>query len=74
MSRVMLTGGTPNASQSLGQLTSGEAETPGMPTTQPDGTADAIRDALSQLIRLDRYERRAAARRARALHILLERK
>jgi hypothetical protein len=69
MSRVMLTGGTPNASKSVGQLTNGEAE-----TKQPDGTDDAIRRALSELTRLDRYERRAAARRARAAHILLERK
>ena len=78
MSRITLFGrsGTAAASQSPGQRTRGEAErvgTSGMPTTQPDGTADAIQMALSELIRLDRYERRAAARRARALHILLER-
>lgn len=67
MSRVELTGGTPNVS-------SGGEETPGVPTTPPDAIADAIREALSELIRFDRYEQRAAARRARALHILLERK
>ena len=79
MSRVMSLGGfeTPNASQSLGQPKTGEAErvkAPGMPTKEPNGTADAIRIALSELIILDRYERRAAARRARALRILLDRK
>jgi hypothetical protein len=79
MSRVMLSGGfeTPNASQSLGQLKSDEAErvkAPRVPKIEPNGTADAIRIALSELIILDRYERRAAARRARALRILLDRK
>jgi hypothetical protein len=44
------------------------------PTTAPDSNAVAIQRALSELIRLDRYERRAAARRARAVHILLKRK
>jgi hypothetical protein len=68
MSRVKLTGGTANASSG------GGAKTPGMPTKQPDAIADAIREALSDLIRFDRYERRAAAQRARALHILLERR
>ena len=71
MSRITLFGrsGTAAASQSPGQRTRGEAErvgTSSMPTTQPDGTADAIQVALSELIRLDRYERRAAARCARA--------
>ena len=39
------------------QRKAGEAERveiQGGPTTQPDGTADAIRTALSELIRLDR--------------------
>jgi hypothetical protein len=49
-------------------------EAPATPTTEPERTAEAIRRALPELIKLDRYERRAAARRARALHILLERK
>ena len=63
MSRVML----------LGDGEGERVETPGIPTTQPDGAAGTIRIALSELIRLDRYERRAATRRARALHILLDR-
>jgi hypothetical protein len=44
------------------------------PTIAPNSNADSIQRALSELIRLDRYERRAAVRRARAVHILLERK
>ena len=57
----------------------GGSETPSagaetMPTTEHDGTTDAIRRALPELIKLDRYERRAAVRRARALHSFLERK
>ena len=44
-----------------------------MPTIEPERTAEAIRRALPELIKLDRYERRATARRARAMHILLVR-
>jgi hypothetical protein len=42
-------------------------ETPAMPTTDPERTTEAIRRALPELIKLERYERRAAARRARAM-------
>jgi hypothetical protein len=49
-------------------------ETPAMPTTEPERTAEAIRRALPELIKLDRYERRAAARRARGLHTFLDHK
>jgi hypothetical protein len=49
-----------------------DAGTVPTPITEPDGTADTIREMLSELIKLDRYERRAAVRRARALHSLLE--
>jgi hypothetical protein len=45
---------------------------PAMPTTEPECTAEAIRRALPELIMLDRYERRAAGRRARALRSFLE--
>jgi hypothetical protein len=45
-----------------------------MSTTEHDGIADAIRRALSELIKLDRYERRAAVRRAHARCSFLERK
>ena len=45
---------------------------PPMPTTEPEHSAEAIRRALPELIKLDRYERRAAGRRARALRILLD--
>ena len=47
-------------------------ETSAMPTTDPERTAEAIRRALPQLIKLDRYERRAGARRARAMRIFLD--
>ena len=43
-----------------------------MPKTEPERTAEAIRRALPELIMLDRYERRAAGRRARALRRFLE--
>jgi hypothetical protein len=86
-SRVMAFGEleTPAAFRSLGEikqffseLNRGElilperVEAPAMPTTEPERTAEAIRRALPELIMLDRYERRAAGRRARALRSLLE--
>jgi hypothetical protein len=79
MPRVMTLIGfeTPGASRPPGPLKAGEAgrlRPPDRPTTQPDGTADAIQMALSGLIRLDRYERHAATRRARFLHIFMDRK
>jgi crotonobetainyl-CoA:carnitine CoA-transferase CaiB-like acyl-CoA transferase len=78
MSSIMILGGfeTPDALQSLGQLKhkAKRLETPGGPTPPPDDSADAIQMALSELIRLDRYERRAATRLERALHILLDHK
>ena len=89
ISRVMAFGGleTPNDFQSLDQVKrflSGlkrveiirpeRIETPAMPTTDPERTAEAIRRALPELVKLERYERRAAARRARAMHTFLDRK
>jgi hypothetical protein len=47
---------------------------PAMPTTESERSAEAIRRALPELMRLNRYERHAAARRAQAIHTLLERK
>jgi hypothetical protein len=44
-----------------------------MPSAEPDRLAEAIRRALPELVKLDRYERRAAARRDRAVHALLDR-
>ena len=49
-------------------------EAAAMPTTDPERTAEAIRRALPELIKLGRYEGRPAARRARAMHIFLDRK
>ena len=49
-------------------------EAPAMPTKEPERSAEAVRRALPELIKLDRYERRAAGRRARAMHIFLKRK
>jgi hypothetical protein len=40
-----------------------------IPSTEPERTAEAVRRALPELLKLDRYERRAAARRQRALSI-----
>ena len=45
---------------------------PAMPTTEPERSAEAIRRALPELMKLDRYERRAAARRVRALRTFLD--
>jgi len=47
---------------------------PTMPTTEPERSAEAIRRTLPELMRLNRYERHAGARRAQAIHTLLERK
>jgi hypothetical protein len=57
-----------------GELYLPQFEPRAMPTTDPERTAEAIRRALPELIKLERYERRAAGRRARALHIFLDRK
>jgi hypothetical protein len=38
-----------------------------MPAQEPDRSAEAIRRVLPELYKLERYERRAAARRDRAL-------
>ena len=45
-----------------------------MPTTEPERTAEAVRRALPQLRKLDRYEQRAAVRRRQALAVVLERR
>jgi hypothetical protein len=47
---------------------------PAMPTTESERSAEAIRRALPELIRLNRYECHAAARRAQAMDTPLERK
>jgi len=43
---------------------------PPLPPQQPERTAEALRRALPELIKLDRYERRAASRRKRAIILL----
>ena len=50
----------------LGELHQGRASLP-EPSQEPDRSIEAIRRALPELRKLDRYERRAAARRDRAL-------
>jgi hypothetical protein len=42
-----------------------------LPTTDPERTTEALRRALPELLKLTRFERRAAARRDRALNALL---
>jgi hypothetical protein len=44
-----------------------------MPSTEPERTAEAVVRTLSELLKLDRYERRAAASRNRAVLHLRER-
>jgi hypothetical protein len=43
-----------------------------MPTEEPDRTAEAVRRVLPELRMLDRYERRAAARRRWAIRAFVE--
>jgi len=45
---------------------------PAMPIEEPARTTEAIRHALPDLLRLNRYERRAAARRDRAIRRLMQ--
>jgi hypothetical protein len=47
---------------------------PEMPSLEPQRSAEAVRRALPQLLTLDRSERRAAARRDRAIHQIMTRK
>ena len=47
---------------------------PPMPTEEPARTTEAVRRALPDLLRLNRYERRAAARRDRAIRALMQSK
>jgi hypothetical protein len=46
---------------------------PSMPRSEPERSAEALRRALPELLKLDRYERRAAARRDRAIRQLIAR-
>ncbi len=43
---------------------------PAMPETEPERSAEAVRRALPELLKLDRYERRATARRERSLRVI----
>jgi hypothetical protein len=45
-----------------------------MPTQEPGRTAEAVRRALPELCRLDRYESRAAARRDQAIREIVKRR
>jgi hypothetical protein len=47
---------------------------PSMPSSEPERSAEAMRRALPELLKLDRYERRAAARRDRASRDIKARK
>jgi hypothetical protein len=44
---------------------------PSMPSSEPERSAEAVRRALPELLKLDRYERRAVARRDRAIRHLI---
>jgi hypothetical protein len=44
-----------------------------MPTQEPERTAEAVRRALPELLKLDRYESRAVARRDRAIRDITRR-
>jgi len=47
---------------------------PELPSSEPERTAEAVRRALPELLKLDRYERRASARRDRATRQIVARK
>jgi hypothetical protein len=47
---------------------------PSMPSSEPERSAEAVRRALPELLKLDRYERRAIARRDRASRQITARK
>jgi hypothetical protein len=47
---------------------------PSMPASEPERSAEAVRRALPELLKLDRFERRATARRDRASRHILGRK
>jgi hypothetical protein len=46
---------------------------PDMPKEEPERTTEAVRRLLPDLVRLERYERRAAARRDQAIGALMQR-
>ena len=46
---------------------------PEMPSSEPERTAEAVRRALTELLQLSRYEKRAAARRDRATRHIIAR-
>ena len=45
-----------------------------MPTQEPERTAEAVRRALPELVKLDRYESRAVSRRDRAIREIVRRR
>jgi hypothetical protein len=47
---------------------------PSMPSSEPERSTDAMRRALPELLKLDRYERRATAKRHRASRQIIARK
>ena len=47
---------------------------PSLPTSEPDRTAEAMRKALPELLKLDRYERSAAACRDKAAGLIVARR
>ena len=47
---------------------------PTMPTEEPERTAEAVRRALPELAKLDRYESRAAARRDRTIRQIVKKR
>jgi hypothetical protein len=49
-------------------------QAPSLPSSEPDRTAEAMRRALPELLKLDRYERSAAARRDRAAGLIVARR
>jgi hypothetical protein len=49
-----------------------EGRPPATPSEESERSAEAIRRALPELIKVDRYEKRAAARRDRALKRICE--
>jgi hypothetical protein len=49
-------------------------QAPSLPSSEPDRTAEVMRRALPELLKLDRYERSAAARRDKAAGLIVARR
>jgi hypothetical protein len=57
----------------IGELDTIEGTTATVPLAEPERTAEAVRQALPELLKLDRYERRIRGRREQSVLIIIDR-